>query len=179
MKTICLTGGGTAGHVMPHLALLPEFKKHFDKIIYIGSFEGIEKTIINENTDLNYYPISTTKLRRSLSFKNLCIPFKLFRGIRQAKNLLKKIRPDVVFSKGGFVSVPVVIAAKKLNIPVVSHESDITLGLANKIIYRYCKVMCLSFKSTIKEVTEKGFYTGSPIRPKIFEGNKNKIINEY
>lgn len=179
MKTIILTGGGTAGHVMPNLALIPELKKHFNKIYYIGSKDGIERKIIKSQTSLEYYDITTTKLRRSLSLKNLCIPFKLFKGIREAKKHLRALNPKVIFSKGGFVSVPIAIAAKKLNIPIVSHESDLTLGLANKIIYRYCKVMCTSFEDTLQQVIKKGIFTGSPIRQEIFNGNKENILNTY
>jgi UDP-N-acetylglucosamine--N-acetylmuramyl-(pentapeptide) pyrophosphoryl-undecaprenol N-acetylglucosamine transferase len=176
MKTIVLTGGGTAGHVMPHLALLADLQKNFDKIIYIGSHTGIENTIIKENTLLEYYPITTTKLHRSISLKNLCIPFKLLRGISEAKKILKKNNVNIVFSKGGFVSVPVVLACRKLKIPVVSHESDITLGLANKIIRGRSSAMCVSFQKTLKQIKHGGVYTGSPIRADIFKGNKERIL---
>ena len=178
MKTIVLTGGGTAGHIMPHLALLPELKKHFNKIEYIGSFEGMEKDIIKKE-GIPYHCITTTKLVRSFTFKNFCIPFQLFKGIKEAKAHLKTIKPNIVFTKGGFVSVPVVIAAKKLHIPIVSHESDITLGLANKIIARYANIMCFSFERTVSELNKKAVFTGSPICAQIMSGNKQKIITEY
>ena len=171
-KTIVLCGGGTAGHVMPNIALLPELKKHFKNICYIGSHNGIEKQIISEQKNINYYSISTVKLIRSLSLKNLLIPIKLLKGIIEAKKILKQLKPNIVFSKGGFVSVPVTIAAKQLSIPVVALESDLSLGLANKIILKQCKVMCCSFKETAQKLKNKGVYTLSPIRNQLFMGNK-------
>ena len=172
MKTIVLTGGGTAGHVMPNLALVPELKKHFSRIVYIGT-NGIEKKLaLNEN--LEFYEIEATKLVRSLTLKNLTIPFKLLKSISQAKKLLKKINPSVVFSKGGFVSIPVAVAAKKLKIPVLTHESDLSLGLANKIISYYCNLTLTAFEQTVKN--KKNFvYAGCPVREQIFKGNKNKL----
>jgi len=178
MKSIVLTGGGTAGHIMPHLALLPYLQKNFSKIYYIGSFNGMEKNLIKQQENISYFGVTTTKLIRKFTLKNLLIPFQLLKGIREAKKHLKHLMPSVVFSKGGFVSLPVVIAAKKLKIPVVSHESDITLGLANKIIYHYSKVLCTSFESTA-HIKKRMVYTGSPIREQIFNGNKNLIIEKY
>lgn len=131
-KKIVLTGGGTAGHVTPNLALLPYLKQEGYEVIYIGSQNGIERTLI-EAEGIPYYGISTGKLRRYLSKENLKDVFKVLKGISEAKRLLKKLKPDLVFSKGGFVAVPVVLGAKKNHIPVIIHESDITPGLANKI----------------------------------------------
>ena len=136
MKTILLTGGGTGGHVIPHLSLMPYLKNHFDKIYYIGSFNGIEKEIMSKE-DVEYFSISAPKLKRDALLSAFAIPFKLIKSVCKAKKILKRLRPNVVFSKGGYVSVPVCIAAKILKIPVVSHESDLTLGLANKIIYKF------------------------------------------
>lgn len=182
MTKIVLTGGGTAGHVMPNLALLPELKKHFDKIIYIGTEEGIEKKLVESK--LEFRSISACKLVRKMTMKNFSIPFKLFSSIKEAKKILKSEKPNVVFSKGGFVSVPVVIAAWQLKIPVISHESDMSMGLANKIIYRFCNKMCLSFEP--KKLKKKQLFTGSPIRDDVCFGrkedthvhfkNSNKII---
>ena len=132
MKKIVLTGGGTAGHVTPNIALIPELQKQGYEVHYIGSYEGIESRLIPE-LGIPYYGISSGKLRRYIDPKNLSDPFKVIRGYGQARHLLKVIRPDVVFSKGGFVSVPVVVAAKTRHIPCVIHESDMTPGLANKI----------------------------------------------
>lgn len=174
-KKIVLTGGGTAGHITPHLALLPHLKKDYD-CFYIGSKDGMEKQMISPL--MPYYEIETTKLRRSLSLKNLLIPFKLLKGVCEAKRILKKIKPDVIFSKGGFVAVPVVIAGKQLKIPVITHESDYTLGLANKLIYKKCKYICTSFDVTAKNL-KNGIYTGSPVRSEILNGNKQNIYKNY
>lgn len=174
-KRIVFTGGGTAGHIMPNLALYSSLKKDFD-CYYIGSKNGMEKTMIPSL--MPYYEIETTKLRRSISPSNLLIPFKLIKGICNAKKILKQIKPDIVFSKGGFVSVPVVIAASKLNIPVITHESDYTLGLANKIISKKCKYVCTSFDLTAKNI-KNGIYTGSIIRPEVLDGNKQKILKQF
>lgn len=168
MKKIVLTGGGTAGHVTPHLAILPKLKQEYE-IHYIGS-NGIEKDIIKKYPFIKYHEISAVKLIRSLTPKNLLIPFKLLKSINESKKIIKQIQPNIVFSKGGFVAVPVVMAAHKLKVPVISHESDITMGLANKIILKMCKVMCCTFKSTCK-ISKKCLYTGTPIRQELFNGN--------
>ncbi len=168
MSKIVLCGGGTAGHVMPNIALLSELKKHFDEIHYIGS-DGIEKKLISNYPFVKYHEINSVKLVRSLTPKNLLIPFKLIKSINQCKKILKDIQPDVIFSKGGYVSVPVVLASK--HIPVIAHESDYTMGLANKIIYKKAKTMFFSFEDTCKKYS-KGQVSGSPIRDEIFNGNK-------
>lgn len=146
-KKIVLTGGGTAGHVTPNLALLPYLKQEGYEVIYIGSQNGIERTLI-EAEGIPYYGISTGKLRRYLSKENLKDVFKVLKGISEAKRLLKKLKPDLVFSKGGFVAVPVVLGAKKNHIPVIIHESDITPGLANKIAMPSARVICATFPET-------------------------------
>ena len=175
---IVLTGGGTAGHVIPHLALLEDLKGAFSDIYYIGSKSGIEKVII-ENEKIPYYGITVVKLKRKLSFSNLMIPFKLIKGISEAKKVLRSLKPDIVFSKGGFVSVPVVMAAKRLKIPVVLHESDMTMGLANRISIRYCKKVLTTFESTAKNIKKgKGVFTGAPIRPKLYKGSKEKGLKQ-
>lgn len=179
MKTICLTGGGTAGHIMPNMALIDELNKHFDKIIYVGT-NGLESEI-TKNYHLPFYEIQAVKLIRKLTLKNLLIPFKLRKSIKQAKQILLQTKPDVIFSKGGFVSLPVVIAGSKLRIPVISHESDMTMGLANKIIYRYANKVCTGFQVTAEKY-KKCIWTGSPIRKEIFQGQKQiakKITNFY
>ena len=172
MSTIILTGGGTGGHIMPNLALLPELRKHFSKICYIGSVGGMEKDILAKFKDVEYYEIPASKLVRKLTLKNLLLPFKVLKSICEAKKLIRQINPDVIFCKGGFVSVPVAVAGKKCKIPVISHESDISMGLANKIILHYAKACCVSFENTL-DVSKKCIYTGSPIRPEIFDGKKN------
>ena len=147
-KTIILTGGGTAGHVTPNINLSDELKKHFSKIVYIGSENGIEKNLIKTQTDYEYKSIPTVKFIRKNLFKNLLLPFKLSKAIKQAKKILKEEKPSIVFSKGGYVGLPVVLAANKLKIPIVCHESDLTIGLANKIAIKHAKTICTNFKMT-------------------------------
>lgn len=175
-KSIVLTGGGTAGHIMPNIALIEKLKENFENIYYIGT-NGMEKDICKKN-NIIFYEINATKFVRKLSFKTLAIPFKLLKSIRQSKQLLKKLQPNIIFSKGGYVSIPVCIAGKKLNIPVISHESDLSVGLANKIILKYSNALCTSFKETAK-YNKKCIYTGSPIRHEIFNGNKQNIFNKF
>ncbi len=172
MKTIVLTGGGTAGHVLPQMALLPYLKSYFDKIVYIGG-NGVEKTIATQN-GLPFYEISTVKLRRALTLKNLLIPFKLLRGIREAKRILCQIKPDVIFSKGGFVALPVVIAASSLGIKIVAHESDMSLGLANRLTARKCQTICTTFPLN-KNKYPQMVHTGAIIRQSIYRGDPQKI----
>ncbi|MGN0136218.1 undecaprenyldiphospho-muramoylpentapeptide beta-N-acetylglucosaminyltransferase [Anaerotignum sp.] len=173
-KKIVLTGGGTAGHVTPNLALLPYLRAEGYEIVYIGSENGIERSLI-EAEGVTYYGIPTGKLRRYLSKENLSDMFKVVKGIYAAKKLLKKLKPDLVFSKGGFVAVPVVLGAKKNNIPVIIHESDITPGLANKIAMPSARVICSTFPETLQYVPKgKGVHTGTPIRKELFEGDRAK-----
>ena len=172
MKKIIFTGGGTGGHIMPNLAIMEELKNKFN-IAYIGSKNGMEKDIVK---NVPYFEITTCKLKRSLDISNLLIPFKLIKGYFDAKKILKKERPNLVFSKGGYVSVPVIFACKSLKIPVVSHESDYTLGLANKLTSKIAKAVCTSFEDTAK-MLKNGVYTGSPIRKELLNGNKNNIKN--
>ena len=134
MKHIVLTGGGTAGHVTPNIAMVPRLRELGYTISYIGSYDGIEKKLI-EDMEIPYYGISSGKLRRYFDPKNFTDPFKVLKGYREAKKLLKELAPDVVFSKGGFVTVPVVTAAKKLKIPAIIHESDMTPGLAKQAVH--------------------------------------------
>ena len=174
VKKIVLTGGGTAGHVTPNIALLPELKKQGYDVHYIGSYEGIERTLIKEQ-GIPYYGISSGKLRRYIDVKNLSDPFKVVKGLGQAIRLLGRIKPDVVFSKGGFVSVPVVLAAKFRHIPCVIHESDMTPGLANKICIPCALRVCTNFPETMKHIpAEKAVLTGSPIRQELFKGSREK-----
>lgn len=173
-KKIVLTGGGTAGHVTPNLALLPYLRAEGYEIVYIGSENGMERSLI-EAEGVTYYGIPTGKLRRYLSKENLSDAFKVVKGIHAAKKLLKKLKPDLVFSKGGFVAVPVVLGAKKNNIPVIIHESDITPGLANKIAIPSARVICSTFPETLQYVPKgKGVHTGTPIRKELFEGDRAK-----
>lgn len=169
-----MTGGGTAGHVTPNLALVPELKKLEYEIKYIGSIEGIERRII-EKEGIEYFPISSGKLRRYFDLKNFSDPFKVLKGVFQAKKIIKREKPDIVFSKGGFVTVPVVIAAHLNKIPVIAHESDITPGLANKLAIPYCTKVCVTFPESVKHIKgDKAVLTGTPIRKELLEGSKIK-----
>ncbi len=174
MKKIVLTGGGTAGHVTPNLALLPLLREQGFEVIYIGSETGIEKKLI-EAEGIPYYSISTGKLRRYLSKENISDMFRVVKGVHEAGKLLKELKPDLVFSKGGFVAVPVVLGAKKNKIPVIIHESDITPGLANKIAMPFAKTVCTTFPETLQYIPKgKGVHTGTPIRKELFLGSKEK-----
>ena len=176
MKRIVLTGGGTAGHVTPNIALLPKLRELGYDVHYIGSYNGIEKTLI-EACDVPYYGISSGKLRRYFDLKNFSDPFKVLKGFSEASKLLKKLKPDVVFSKGGFVSVPVVIAAKKHKIPVIIHESDMTPGLANKLSIPSAAKVCCNFPETIAHLPKgKAVLSGSPIRKELLTGNREKAL---
>lgn len=176
MKRIVLTGGGTAGHVTPNIALLPKLKDLGYDIHYIGSYQGIEKKLI-EACDIPYYGISSGKLRRYFDLKNFSDPFKVIKGFSEASKLLKKLQPDVVFSKGGFVSVPVVIAAGRRKIPVVIHESDMTPGLANKLSFPSASKVCCNFPETMTHLPKgKAVLTGSPIREELLKGNREKAL---
>lgn len=169
---IIMTGGGTAGHVTPNLALIPDLQKEGFEVKYIGSKDGIEKEIINNNK-IPYFEISSGKLRRYFDVKNFSDPFKVIKGVFEASKVLNAEKPDVIFSKGGFVSVPVVIAASLKGIPVIAHESDMTPGLANKIAAPFCNKLCVTFRESLKYIKHnKGVLTGSPIRQEIFGGSK-------
>ena len=172
MKKIVMTGGGTAGHVTPNIALFDSLQKDGYEIHYIGSYEGIEKGLI-EDKKIPYYGISSGKFRRYRSWKNLTDPFRVLHGFFQARRLLGRIRPNVVFSKGGFVSVPVVMAAKTRHIPVIIHESDLPPGLANKLAMPSATKVCCNFPETLPYLPkEKAVLTGSPIRQELLHGNK-------
>ena len=171
MKKIVLTGGGTAGHVTPNLALIPVLKEHGYEIQYLGSYHGIEKELI-EKEGIPYTGISSGKLRRYFSLKNFSDPFRILKGYSQACRFLKKEKPDVIFSKGGFVSVPVVLAAKHLHIPAIIHESDMTPGLANKLCIPSARKVCCNFPETMKYLpADKAVLTGSPIRRELLNGS--------
>lgn len=172
MKRIVLTGGGTAGHVTPNIALLPSLKEAGYEVFYIGSYEGIEKRLMAD-FGVEYHGISTGKFRRYFDLKNFSDPFRVIKGYAEAKKILKQLKPDVVFSKGGFVSVPVVRAAADLKIPCVIHESDMSPGLANKMCVPVATKVCCNFPETLSKVPAgKAVLTGSPIRAELSQGNK-------
>lgn len=177
MKHIVLTGGGTAGHVTPNIAMIPRLKELGYKISYIGSYEGIEKKLIEE-LGIPYYGISSGKLRRYFDVKNFTDPFRVLKGFMEAKKLMKELKPDVVFSKGGFVTVPVVIAASRRKIPTFIHESDMTPGLANKICIPFATKVCCNFPETISNLPkDKAVLTGTPIRQELLTGSKEKGLS--
>lgn len=174
MKKIVLTGGGTAGHVTPNLALIADLKTSGYDIYYIGSKDGMEKKLV-EDKNIPYYGISAGKLRRYFDTKNFTDTFRIVKGFNQAFSILGKIKPDVVFSKGGFVSCPVVWAAKLRRIPVIIHESDMTPGLANKLSLPFAKKICYTFPETKKHLPEeKAEYTGLPVRKELLNGDAAK-----
>lgn len=172
MKKIVLTGGGTAGHVTPNIALLPGLQELGYEVHYIGSYEGIESRLIAD-FDIPYYGISTGKFRRYLDPKNFSDPFRVIKGYTEARRILKELKPDIVFSKGGYVSVPVVRAAASLKIPCIIHESDMTPGLANKLCIPVARKVCCNFPETMQYLPkDKAVLTGSPIREELSKGNK-------
>ncbi|RMD00119.1 undecaprenyldiphospho-muramoylpentapeptide beta-N-acetylglucosaminyltransferase [Clostridium autoethanogenum] len=172
MKKIILTGGGSAGHVTPNLALVPRLKELGYNIQYIGTENGIERKII-EDQKIEYHIISSGKLRRYFDIKNFTDPFKVLKGILQAILIIRKEKPNIVFSKGGFVSVPVVIAAHINKVPVIAHESDITPGLANRLSAPYCTKICATFPESLKNIKgNNSVLTGTPIRKELLDGSR-------
>lgn len=176
LKKIILTGGGTAGHCLPNIALVPTLKELGFDISYIGSYDGIEKKIVEE-AGITYYGISSGKLRRYFDMKNFSDPFRVAKGYHEARKLMSDIKPDIVFSKGGYVSVPVVKAAASRHIPVIIHESDMTPGLANKLSYSSAAKICCSFRETLQYLPEqKAVFTGSPIRDSLLHGDRDRAL---
>ena len=178
-KKIALTGGGTAGHVTPNIALAEELKNRNFDIIYIGTNEGMEKGIVIKY-NIPFFSISSGKLRRYFSIENFKTPFYVLKGVFDAIKILKEQKVNIVFSKGGYVTVPVVIAAHFLKIPIISHEADFTPGLANKINIPFSDIICTNFKETTKMIKRhKAIYTGCPIRKKLLIGNKDKAKSYF
>lgn len=176
MNKIVLTGGGTAGHIIPNLSLIPHLSPYFDEIHYIGSANSLEQKLAT-NEHLSFFPISTAKLKREFSLDNFKMPLKVIKGIYQAKSILKKLKPNVIFSKGGYVSLPVVFAGKSLGIPIITHESDLSLGLANKLISRKAEKVLTSFPETAKTL-KNGQCVGAPIKTFSLV-NKEKALKYY
>jgi UDP-N-acetylglucosamine--N-acetylmuramyl-(pentapeptide) pyrophosphoryl-undecaprenol N-acetylglucosamine transferase len=172
---LVLTGGGTAGHVMPHIAMLQTYVDAGFRLAYIGS-DGIEKSLIESQKEpISFHQIQVGKLRRYISLKNVTDVFRIVIGFLQSLIILRKLRPALVFSKGGFVSVPVAYAAKLLGIPIVSHESDLTPGLANKLITPIASKLLYSFPESKPYLPEaRSQLVGIPVRQKLLEGDKNR-----
>lgn len=173
MKKIVLTGGGTAGHVNPNLALIPKLRTLGYDILYIGSQDGIEHRLMDK-AKIPYEAIAVGKLRRYRDLRNVTDPFRVMRGYAQCLRILRREKPSVVFSKGGYVSVPVVLAARTLRIPILAHESDLTPGLANRITHRFVDKLLVTFPETLPLVGEKGILVGSPIREELFKGDRKQ-----
>lgn len=172
LTKIVLTGGGTAGHVTPNIAIISELQKEGCDLHYIGTRDGIEYRLITQLPNVTYHSIQSGKLRRYADLKNLSDPFLVMKGIAQSAKHLRRLKPHLVFSKGGFVSVPVVIGAWLNRIPVIIHESDITPGLANKIASRFATAICTTFPDTAAHFRNKAVHTGTPIRNELFQGNQ-------
>lgn len=174
-KSIVFTGGGTAGHVTPNLPLIKAFHHQGWQVNYIGSADGIEKNMI-EATKTPFHAVKNGKLRRYFSLKNFIDPFKIGIGVIQSYFILRKLRPQVLFSKGGFVAFPVVAGAWLNRIPVVAHESDMSIGLANKLCIPFVNTLCLNFEAAKKQVKNqnKVLVTGTPVREELFHGMKDK-----
>ena len=179
MKRIVLTGGGTAGHVTPNLALIPRLLKDGWDVHYVGEADSVEQRLTSSIEGVTYHAVSCGKLRRYFDVKNFTDPFKVIKGVGQATALIRKLRPDVVFSKGGFVSVPVVYGAKLNGVPIVCHESDMTPGLANKLTAPFARVLCCTFPEAAKLAGAKGLYTGTPIRPEILQGDRARGLKRF
>lgn len=174
-KKILFTGGGSAGHVTVNLALIPRFLKDDWDIHYIGSENGIERQLIEPLKGVTYHHVSTGKLRRYFDWNNFKDPFKVIKGVGEAFSIIKREKPSVIFSKGGFVSVPVVIAGKMNNVPVIIHESDLTPGLANKVAIPFASKVCTTFPETVKHLPEnKAEYIGAVVRDELKSGNRAK-----
>lgn len=174
MKKIVFTGGGTAGHATPNLALMEKLDRREWEVHYIGTADGVEKNLVGARSDVIYHEIAWGKLRRYFDWRNFTDPFRVIKGYFQSKKIIKEVKPDVLFSKGGFVSVPVVAAAKG-KCPVIAHESDYTPGLANRLAAPFATTICMTFPDTAKFVRHgKGVHTGTPIRPELYRGSREK-----
>lgn len=179
-KKIVLTGGGTTGHVSVNLALIPKLLERGWDVYYMGSENGIERTLIADYPEVKYEAISVGKLRRFLSMENLKDAFRVARGVLQAKRKIKRIQPDVIFSKGGFVAVPVVYGGAMNKVPAITHESDLTPGLANKLCFKKVVEVMVTFEKTAQYVPEnKAFYLGPVIRDELKNGDRERALEKY
>lgn len=167
MKKIMFCGGGSAGHVIPNISIIEDLKGY--EVCYAGT-GGIEQSICDTH-NIRFYKFEAVKFVRGKFFCNIAIPFKLLKNIRQAGAIIDKVKPDLVFCKGGYVCIPPAFAAQKRGIPVITHESDLTAGLANRIIARKCEKVLTSFPETAKDF-KYGIYTGSPMRKSLINRDK-------
>ncbi len=175
MKKILFTGGGSAGHVVPNLAVMRELRYAYD-LCYVGT-GGIEERLVSD-AGYSFFRVDTPKLRRSLSLKNLTIPLDLQRARKAALQLLRREKPDLVFSKGGYASYPAAYAASKLGIPLLTHESDLSAGLCTKLIAKRCRFVLTSFPETAKAFPN-GKYVGSPVRKELLYGDKLRARHKF
>jgi UDP-N-acetylglucosamine--N-acetylmuramyl-(pentapeptide) pyrophosphoryl-undecaprenol N-acetylglucosamine transferase len=172
-KKIIFTGGGTAGHVTVNLALIPHFLREGWTVGYIGSENGIERQLVSKMEQVQYHSIATGKLRRYFDWNNFKDPFRVIKGIFQAYHIIKKEKPNIIFSKGGFVSVPVVIGGWLNRVPIIIHESDITPGLANKLANPFATKVCTTFPETKEHFqSDKAVYVGAVIREELKRGDR-------
>lgn len=176
-RKIVLTGGGTLGHVTPHLALIPRLKEKGYEIHYIGTENGMEAPRMRAEPDVVYHAVKSGKLRRYHSWQNFTDPFRVLAGAFQSARLMGKIKPDVVFSKGGFVAVPVVFGAWLHRIPVLCHESDLTPGLANKLCRPFARRFATTFPECAQALGSKAEMTGTPLRPELFTGSRENGLS--
>ena len=179
MKKIVMTGGGTGGHVTPNLALIPRLQQDGWEVHYIGAANSVEQELVSALPGVKYYSVAVGKLRRYFDPKNFSDPFRVIKGIAQATKIIHAIKPNVVFSKGGFVSVPVVYGAHFNHVPVVTHESDFTPGLANKLCLPFASVQCCTFPEAVAHSKGKGVYTGTPIRPEVLSGSRENGLKRF
>ena len=177
MKKIVLTGGGTLGHVTPHLSLIPHLLQAGYEIHYIGTEKGMEAEKIRSVSGVTYHAVQSGKLRRYFSWQNFIDPFKVIAGAFQSARLMGKIKPDVVFSKGGFVAVPVVFGAWLHRVPVVCHESDLTPGLANRLCAPFARKIATTFPECAQALGPKAEMTGTPLRPELFQGSRARGLS--
>ncbi len=178
-KKIVLTGGGTGGHVTPNLALIPRLQADGWEVHYIGAANSVEQELVSKLPGVQYYSVAVGKMRRYFDPKNFSDPFRVIKGVAQATRLIRRIKPNVVFSKGGFVSVPVVYGAHFNRVPVVTHESDLTPGLANKLCLPFAAVQCCTFPEAVKHAHGKGVHTGTPLRPEILSGSREAGLERF
>lgn len=170
MKKIMFCGGGSAGHVIPNIAVM-EVLNGIYELCYLGT-DGIEKRICAENK-VQFYECSAVKFVRGKILCNLALPFKLFKSVKEAGKIIDEVKPDLIFCKGGYACVPPALAAKKRNIPVITHESDVSAGLANKFIAKRCEKVLTTFPSTAKKF-DRGICTGTPMRGCLFGRNRSE-----
>jgi len=171
-KRIVLTGGGTAGHVTPHLSLIPKLKTAGYEIHYIGTECGIEHGMMTKVAGVTYHAVQCGKLRRYWSVLNFTDPFRVLWGSLQSIRLMAKLKPHICFSKGGFVSVPVVLGAWLWRVPTVCHESDFSPGLANRICAKFANRVATTYADCATAIGPKGVMTGTPLRPELFQGSR-------